>query len=52
MRLTVFDGTEKPRPMEPPDCEMMAVFTPTTWPARLNRGPPELPWLMAASVWM
>ena len=32
--------------------EMMAVFTPTTSPSRLNSGPPELPRLMAASVWM
>jgi hypothetical protein len=29
-----------------------AVFTPTTSPAALTRGPPELPELMAASVWM
>ena len=25
---------------------------PTTWPSMLNSGPPELPRLMAASVWM
>ena len=30
----------------------MAVFMPTTWPAALTSGPPELPGLMAASVWM
>ena len=30
----------------------MARLTPTTSPARLSSGPPELPGLMAASVWM
>src|SRR5258708_36841131 len=30
----------------------MAVFMPTTLPARSTRGPPELPGLIAASVWM
>ena len=30
----------------------IAVFMPTTWPAALTSGPPELPGLMAASVWM
>ena len=29
-----------------------AVLMPTTWPCMFTRGPPELPWLMAASVWM
>jgi hypothetical protein len=29
-----------------------AVLMPTTWPARFRSGPPELPGLMAASVWM
>ena len=47
---TVFDGTAKPMPIEPPEGEMMAVLTPTTSPLRLNSGPPELPRLMAASV--
>ena len=49
---TVFDGTAKPMPIEPPDGEMIAVLTPMTSPSRLNSGPPELPRLMAASVWM
>ncbi len=44
------DGTEKPMPIEPPDGEMMAVFTPMTSPFMLNSGPPELPLLIAASV--
>ena len=38
-------------PIEPPVGEMMAVFTPMTSPSMLNSGPPELPRLMAASVW-
>ncbi len=46
----VSDGTAKPIPIEPPDGEMMAVFTPITSPSMLNSGPPELPLLMAASV--
>ena len=29
-----------------------AVLMPMTWPALLTSGPPELPGLMAASVWM
>ena len=45
-------GTAKPMPIEPPDGEMIAVFMPMTSPLRLNSGPPELPRLMAASVWM
>ena len=46
------DGTEKPMPIEPPDGDRMAVLMPITSPAMLNSGPPELPLLMAASVWM
>ena len=30
----------------------MAVFTPITLPSRFSIGPPELPLLIAASVWM
>src|ERR1035438_3569779 len=30
----------------------MAVFMPMTWPAISTSGPPEVPGLMAASVWM
>ena len=46
------DGIAKPMPTEPPEGEKMAVFTPTTSPSMLNIGPPELPRLMAASLWM
>ena len=31
---------------------LVAVLMPTTWPAELTSGPPELPGLMAASVWI
>ena len=31
---------------------MMAALMPMTSPRKLNSGPPELPWLIAASVWM
>ncbi len=50
--IAVFEGTANPMPTDCPVGEMMAVFTPTTSPSRLNNGPPELPRLMAASVWM
>lgn len=30
----------------------IAELTPTTWPRRFTKGPPELPGLMAASVWI
>ena len=43
--------TTNPRPSKPPDFEMMWLTMPITSPAMLNMGPPELPWLMAASVW-
>ena len=49
---TVLEGMEKPMPSLPPDSLLICVLTPTTWPAALRSGPPELPWLMAASVWM
>ena len=47
-----FEGMAKPMPIEPPDGEKMAELIPITSPSRLNMGPPELPLLMAASVWM
>ena len=31
---------------------MIAVFMPMTWPREFSSGPPELPGLIAASVWM
>jgi len=48
----VAHGMAKPSPSLPPDCEMMNVLTPTTSPRVLTSGPPELPGLIGASVWM
>ena len=39
-------------PTLPPERERMALLMPTTSPDMLTSGPPELPGLMAASVWM
>ncbi len=39
-------------PSLPPDCESICSLMPITSPSALNSGPPELPGLMAASVWM
>ena len=44
------DDIENPIPMDPPDGDRIAVFTPITSPSMLNSGPPELPRLIAASV--
>ena len=56
---TMFDGIEKPMPMLPldppaPPCDPDSIWllTPMTWPSVLSSGPPLLPLLMAASVWM
>ncbi len=49
---TVSEGVAKPRPIEPPVGDRMAVLMPITSPFMSNSGPPELPLLMAASVWM
>ena len=39
-------------PSDEPPRAMIAVLIPTTLPSMSNSGPPELPWLIAASVWM
>src|SRR6478736_292691 len=49
---TVFDGTAKPTPSLPPESLWICDVTPITLPARSSSGPPELPWLIAASVWI
>mmetsp|Transcript_11136 Transcript_11136/g.23777 ORF Transcript_11136/g.23777 Transcript_11136/m.23777 type:complete len:255 (+) Transcript_11136:35-799(+) len=54
-RRTVSTGMANPMPTLPPvrpPGEMMAVLTPTSLPRESRSGPPELPGLMAASVWM
>src|SRR5436190_1212715 len=45
-------GIAKPIPTEPPDRETIAALIPTAWPWALMSGPPLLPGLMDASVWM
>jgi len=52
MRLTTATGIEKPTPELVPVVLAMAALTPITSPSRLGSGPPELPGLMDASVWM
>jgi hypothetical protein len=37
-------------PIDPPFGDNIAVFTPITFPSVLNKGPPEFPLLIAASV--
>ena len=45
-------GMANPRPTEPPLLLKIDEFTPITSPRALVSGPPELPGLMAASVWI
>ncbi len=53
--LTVLIGMANPMPMLP-CCPVLPVeiceVTPITRPATSISGPPELPWLIAASVWI
>ena len=44
-------GMAKPMPIEPPDCGSRGVDA-DELPSRSTRAPPELPGLIAASVWM
>jgi len=41
-----------PMPIEPPEREKIAVLMPIRFPPASISAPPELPGLMAASVWM
>ena len=52
--LTVFEGIAKPTPTLPLDESPVSIceLTPITSPRPFSSGPPELPWLIAASVWM
>ena len=49
---TITEGTAKPMPAEAPDCDSIAVGTPTRRPLMSTSTPPELPGLTGASVWM
>jgi hypothetical protein len=46
----MFDGMAKPMPMLPPVGEKICELMPTSSPVVLTSAPPELPWLMGASV--
>ena len=52
MRVIELIGTAKLIPADWPTWLMIAVFMPITWPREFRSGPPELPGLIAASVWM
>ena len=48
----VSTGTAKPMPTEPPEGLKIMVLIPTMRPRESRSGPPELPGLIAASVWI
>ena len=48
----MFAGIEKPIPMLPPDGDRICELMPISSPSVLTSAPPELPWLIGASVWM
>ncbi len=50
--MTRLTGIAKPMPIEPPPRVKIAVLMPTSRPSRVTSAPPELPGLIAASVWM
>jgi hypothetical protein len=49
---TMLLGAAKPSPSLPPDCDRIRVLMPTSRPSMSTSGPPLLPGLMEASVWM
>jgi hypothetical protein len=49
---TMAEGMAKPMPTLPPDFEKIAVLMPVSRPCMSTSAPPELPGLIAASVWM
>ena len=51
-RRTVETGTAKPMPMFPPLVVKIEVLMPMISPEVFSSGPPELPGLIAASVWI
>ncbi len=57
IRFAWLIGIAKARPMLPAswsssDSDLITELTPTTRPPPSTSGPPELPWLTAASVWI
>ena len=51
-RRTAATGIAKPTPSPPPPVDSIWELMPSTRPRASTSGPPELPWLMAASVWI
>ena len=45
-------GMAKPAPAKEPEFEMMKVLMPISSPCAFTSAPPELPGLIAASVWI
>ena len=52
MRVIALIGTAKLIPADCPTWLKIAVFMPITSPREFKSGPPELPGLIAASVWI
>ena len=52
--LTVLEGTAKPMPTLPSPVPPVSIceLIPITAPRVSSSGPPLLPWLIAASVWI
>ncbi len=50
-RLATSIGTAKPTPSLPPESVLICWLMPITLPSPSTSGPPELPGLIAASVW-
>jgi hypothetical protein len=50
--LARFDGIANPNPSASALPRIISVFIPITSPAKFISGPPELPLLIAASVWI
>jgi hypothetical protein len=51
-RFAVSTGIANPTPSPPPPVERICALMPMTRPAASSSGPPEFPWLIAASVWI
>jgi hypothetical protein len=51
-RLTTSTGTANPTPSPPPELVLICWLMPITLPSAATSGPPELPGLIAASVWI
>ena len=52
IRSTVSDGSAQLYAVVPADSLAIWELTPITRPSRSSSGPPEFPWLIAASVWI